>query len=148
MTLVEEFHKKFGSPHPQQPHPGDAALVRLRMRMMREEYEEVRVEMVKLTRLLEHHEPGTERVDKIMATLGLLLKELADLRYVVEGTAVAFGLPFEEAFEEVHRSNMSKTPPDEPGQKAVKGPWYSKADVVRFIPQIIDGTAEEDTTHE
>ncbi len=33
---------------------------------------------------------------------------LADLLYVVYGTAVAFGIPIESIFQEVHRSNMTK----------------------------------------
>lgn len=36
------------------------------------------------------------------------LDSLADLLYVVIGTAVAFGLPLYEAFWEVHWSNMTK----------------------------------------
>lgn len=35
---------------------------------------------------------------------------LADLTYVVEGTAVTFNVPLQAAFEEVHASNMTKTP--------------------------------------
>jgi len=37
-----------------------------------------------------------------------LLKELADLVYVVYGTAVSLGLNLDEALERVHESNMSK----------------------------------------
>jgi predicted HAD superfamily Cof-like phosphohydrolase len=33
---------------------------------------------------------------------------LADLCYVVIGTAVAYGIPLDRVFEEVHRSNMEK----------------------------------------
>lgn len=36
------------------------------------------------------------------------LDGLADLMYVMHGTAVAFRLPLQKAFEEVHRSNMTK----------------------------------------
>lgn len=36
-------------------------------------------------------------------------KELADLLYVVLGTAVTFALPVDEAFDEVHKSNMTKS---------------------------------------
>lgn len=37
---------------------------------------------------------------------------LADLLYVVYGTAVVYGIPIDEVFAEVHRSNMSKLGPD------------------------------------
>jgi predicted HAD superfamily Cof-like phosphohydrolase len=33
---------------------------------------------------------------------------LADLLYVVYGTAIAHGIPIDAVFEEVHRSNMTK----------------------------------------
>ena len=36
------------------------------------------------------------------------LDGLADLMYVMNGCAVAFRLPLQKAFEEVHRSNMTK----------------------------------------
>ena len=38
-----------------------------------------------------------------------LLDGLADLMYVVVGCAVKYDLPLLEAFDEVHRSNMTKT---------------------------------------
>jgi len=37
---------------------------------------------------------------------------LADLLYVVFGTAVAYGIPIDEVFRAVHWSNMSKVHPD------------------------------------
>lgn len=43
---------------------------------------------------------GTDEVE--------LIDGIADLVYVLAGTAVTFNLPFEEAFEEVHKSNMTK----------------------------------------
>jgi predicted HAD superfamily Cof-like phosphohydrolase len=41
------------------------------------------------------------------------LDALADLCYVVFGTAAVYDLPLPEAFEEVHRSNMTKRPSDQ-----------------------------------
>lgn len=37
-----------------------------------------------------------------------LAKELADIIYIVCGTAASYGIPLNEVFEEVHRSNMEK----------------------------------------
>ena len=56
-------------------------------------------------------------------------KELADLLYVVYGTAVSLGIPIDDVFCEVHTSNMSKL--DDNGKpiyredgKVLKGPHY------------------------
>lgn len=60
-----------------------------------------------------------------------LTKELADLEYVVKGTAVTYGVPLRAAYIEVHRSNMSKSrDPNDPRMKA-KDParGYTKPDI-------------------
>jgi hypothetical protein len=38
----------------------------------------------------------------------LLADGLADLQYVVSGTAITFGLPMQQLMQEVHNSNMTK----------------------------------------
>ncbi len=38
----------------------------------------------------------------------MMADAIADLLYVTYGTAVAFGIPIESVFQEVHRSNMTK----------------------------------------
>lgn len=44
---------------------------------------------------------------------------LADLQYVLSGTAVTYGMPLQALFEEAHRSNMSKSrDPNDPRMKA------------------------------
>ena len=75
-----------------------------------------------------------EELDRDVINKVALTKELADLLYVVHGTAVAFGLPLEPAFVRVHESNMSKFGDDgkpiyrEDG-KVLKGPNYHKPDL-------------------
>ncbi len=54
-----------------------------------------------------------EELGEVAHALGLtdevnLLDGLADLTYVVVGTAVAYDMPLSEGFMEVHRSNMTK----------------------------------------
>lgn len=100
-SIVREFHLAFGQVAPANPplRP-DPDLVRLRMRLIKEEYEEVMAELGKLTR---QSDP-----DKLVEGYRALLKELGDLRYVVEGCAVSLGLPINAAFAEIHSSNMSK----------------------------------------
>jgi len=64
---------------------------------------------------------------------------LADLLYVVYGTAAEFGLPIDDIFEEVHRSNMSKAGPDGPiyreDGKVLKGPNYSPPVLEKFLEE-------------
>lgn len=56
---------------------------------------------------------------------------LADLIYVCIGCALEFGLPLDKVFEEVQRSNMSKTVDrlTRPDGKIVKGPSFSPPDI-------------------
>lgn len=57
---------------------------------------------------------------------------LADLTYVVEGTAVTFTVPLQAVFEEVHASNMTKTPGLAVANHDAargKGPDFKPADV-------------------
>jgi len=57
-----------------------------------------------------------------------LTKELADILYVVYGTAITFGLPLDTVFNRVHASNMSKLVDGKPlyrdDGKVLKGPNY------------------------
>mgnify|MGYP003668595895 CR=1 FL=1 len=52
---------------------------------------------------------------------------IADLAYVVAGTAAAFGLPLEALCDEVHASNMSKEM--DGAHKPEKGVHYFKPDI-------------------
>jgi predicted HAD superfamily Cof-like phosphohydrolase len=68
------------------------------------------------------------------------LDALTDLQYVLDGTYLSLGLASlkGKAFDEVHRSNMSKLGADgkpiyrEDG-KVLKGPDYSPPDLGQFI---------------
>lgn len=138
MTLVAYFHRVMGHPAPKtvplRPDEDDA---RLRMRLIGEEYHEV---LEAMTNLLRAREPA-----ETLERYGELLKELADLRYVVEGTAVSLGLPIDEAFAAVHRSNMSKLTDGKPvrdaGGKVIKGPNYEPPDMLALLPTILEHEA-------
>jgi len=109
--MVEGFTKAMGQTFNQEP---DRETAQLRQKLIMEEAAEVFDEL------------DREVINKVALT-----KELADLLYVVHGTAVAFGLPLEPAFVRVHMSNMSKFGDDgkpiyrEDG-KVMKGPNYHK----------------------
>lgn len=139
MTVVREFHDAFGLPSADYPSVPSIEVLQLRMRLIDEEYKEVRAELVKLMR------PQT--LGSQLEILRSLLKELADLRYVVEGAAVSLGLPIDAAYAEVHRSNMSKLGGDgkpiyRDDMKVLKGPNYTEADMAQFVP-IIDIPQED-----
>jgi predicted HAD superfamily Cof-like phosphohydrolase len=114
---VREFHKAFGQALDVDSSKDEAFdLSLLRARLIREEYSEVMSAV------------NDEEV----------LKELADLLYVVYGTAATFGWDIDTAFNRVHESNMSKLGDDgkpiyrEDG-KVLKGPNYKPADLSDLV---------------
>ena len=71
-----------------------------------------------------------------VGNLPLLADGLADLVYVVVGTAIAFGIPFDEVFSEVHRSNMTKAKLDassKGGKIAKEG--FTPPDIMSILRQ-------------
>lgn len=138
MTVVRKFHEAFGLAALDTPgfQPDDQT--RLRMRLIEEEYDEVMAELSKLLRATDY--------GAYLGTLARLLKELCDLRYVVEGTAVAYGLPIDDAYLEVHKSNMSKLGPEglpivRGDGKVLKGPGYFPANMEQFVV-VVEGDTE------
>lgn len=63
---------------------------------------------------------------------------LADLRYVVDGSAVTFGFPMNDLLAEVHRSNMTKEYDRHVG-KPIKGPNYSKPRIEKVLRESLCG---------
>lgn len=86
---VTEFHKAGGHVINSLPTLVDSKTISLRRRLISEEAEE----------LFEAMESGD---------LVLVDDALADLLYVVYGTAVSFGIDMQPISDEVHRSNMTK----------------------------------------
>ena len=77
-----------------------------------------------------------DELKESMATgnLASVAKEMADLLYVVYGTAVSYGIDMEPVFQEVHRSNLSKVG----GHKRDDGKWvkpdtYSPAELAPIL---------------
>ena len=91
--MVQEWHRKFGVHVQTQPAVPDQATMRLRVSLIQEEYEE----FVK----------ACQNSDLVGVA-----DALADLLYVVYGSAVSFGIDLEPVFAEVHSSNMSKGDPE------------------------------------
>ncbi|HKY72374.1 MAG TPA: MazG nucleotide pyrophosphohydrolase domain-containing protein [Nitrospira sp.] len=99
-TMVERFHRLFDIVVQHRPGLVDHQTRVLRERLIHEEFEELKEAM------------GKEELPAIA-------KELADLLYVVYGTAVSYGIDMGPVFREVHRSNMSKIG----GYKRDDGKW-------------------------
>ncbi len=110
-SLVLEFHRAFGLPLAEMPTVDvEDALLALRNRLLLEES----AELVR----------ATEARDLLGIADGI-----ADVLYVVYGTAVTFGLDADALVREVHRSNMSKLDLDgrpilRADGKVLKGPSY------------------------
>ncbi len=98
--MVQAFHEQFDIHIGASPSVPDEATQTLRNRLIQEEFEEFQEAM--------HNQD-----------LPNMAKELADLLYVVYGTAVSLGIDMEPVFKEVHRSNMSKVG----GYKREDGKW-------------------------
>lgn len=115
---VKAFTLAMGQPVGEEVPSLDIDLLSMRIELILEETKEVVLEAFREDAF------GNLKIDKAELT-----KELADLLYVVYGMAVTFGLPIDEVFERVHRSNMSKLGDDgkplyrEDG-KVLKGPNY------------------------
>src|SRR5437870_5861334 len=99
---VKEFHERYALNDPRQPSIPPPDVTALRLRLICEE-----------TR--EFEEAAKE------GNLPAAIKELTDLLYVVLGAANAYGLDIEPFFDEVHRSNMTKTWPDGTVHKDITG---------------------------
>lgn len=121
---VREFHDAMG--HSSDVKNPTERLLELRFRLISEEYEELKHELA--TAMAEtHFKDGVT-----IKTKERILKELADLQYVISGMAVALGLPLQIAFIRVHKSNMSKLgdngkPLYRDDGKVMKGPNYRPA---------------------
>ena len=71
------------------------------------------------------------------SSLSHVAKELADVLYVVYGTADLYQIPMDEVFAEVHRSNMSKSQGATDNGKIVKGDDYSPPNVESVLKAYI-----------
>jgi len=120
MALVEAFHEAFRLPNRYTPTTDIAPVEKeLRRNLIEEEAAEFR---------------EASETDDLIG----IADALADLTYVIYGTALYYGIDLDAVLEEVHRSNMTKLGPD--GQpmyradgKVVKGPAYEDPDVAKII---------------
>lgn len=126
LEQVLEWHIKYDIPVAKKCTIPENGRINLRRILIDEECLEVRKV------LLDIRSAGVPRSELLAG----LAKEICDLIYVAYGTLIEFGLhtSFEECFDEVHASNMTKSI----GHKNVfgkvlKGPHFKPADIERLI---------------
>jgi len=88
-TDVKEFHETFGQRIGEKPEFPDDEERKLRVKLLREEFREY-LDGESFENLVE------------------VADALADIIYIACGTAVSYGIPLDDVFAEVHRSNMAK----------------------------------------
>ncbi len=119
---VQEFHETYGLPVEEAQTLSDEKTRLLRINLLAEEVDE-------LKEALDNADPVE------------VLDALIDIQYVLDGAFLSFGMQSvkQAAFDEVHRSNMSKLGADgkpirrESDGKVMKGPNYFKPDMAQFI---------------
>lgn len=127
-----EFHRAVNGLVPEAPACPDAATLRLRETLLREEFEE---SMAALAVVMWAQAAGRE------PELGDLAHELADLLYVTYGTLVDLGIDADAVFAEVHRANMSKlSGPKRADGKQLKPEGWQPADVAGLVAKMKQGT--------
>jgi predicted HAD superfamily Cof-like phosphohydrolase len=118
-----DFQWGFGLPIAYWSAPGAKKVLLLWGSLIEEEFSETREALTDMVARIERGETPTR--EQAMH----LLKEIADLRYVAGGLAVALGMELEAADAAVHESNMSKLGDDgkpirRDDGKVLKGPNY------------------------
>jgi predicted HAD superfamily Cof-like phosphohydrolase len=111
--MIAEFHDALGEPPhgPQLPPPGKEEF---RRKLLGEEVGEL----------------GDALDERNMVKIA---DGLADIVYVVFGTAYTYGIPLNAVLEEVHRSNMTKDFGGDGPRKARKGSEYQPPDVAAVL---------------
>ena len=116
--LAGDFMNAFGQEVLTEPTLPSPELAKLRLELIREEFEELTV--------------ATNAMDMIE-----IADALTDILYVVYGAGHAFGIDLDACYAEVHDSNMSKLGEDgkpiyrEDG-KVLKGPHFRSPDLAQF----------------
>lgn len=123
---MRAFHGKFGAYIGSKPGFPPADVAELRRDLIVEETEE-------LFRAMERRD------------LAGVADALADLLYVVYGTAVSFGIDIRPVFAEVHRANMAKTGGGmRPDGKVLKPAGWQPPRIVEVLEQLSAAAEERD----
>lgn len=126
--LVAEFHRAIGSELPDRPTVPSLGAMDLRETLLREEFAEALTELDRVrARVADGAQPE-------LPDLARLAHELVDLLYVTYGALLAFGIPADRVFGEVHRANLAKeTGPTRADGKRMKPADWTPADVLAIL---------------
>lgn len=110
----------------------------------------------KLRIALVDEEVNTELLPELKYNTNLveIADGIADSIYVLVGCAIAYGIPIDRVFLEVHRSNMTKTavkestPGEKYGTKTPKGPDYIPPDIKGILESPWERTDLEQLVYE
>lgn len=147
LERVKQFMRVFKQEYSDTPNSSvNPDIIRLRLRLHLEELEELFFAVLDNTSAkIVHNDfkkinsfldtvPNSAFVVNIVETADAL----TDIEYINNGTAAVFGIPLDETFTEVHRSNMSKL--DANGQpifradgKVIKSDLYSPPDLLPIL---------------
>ena len=118
---VLEFHAKFGVPIADKPTV------------------QISEQQIRVSFLLEEMSEYVKAVSE--NNIEEVADALADMLYIIYGSAAAHGIPIDSVFAEVHRSNLTKTGAG--WGKAIKGPDYSPPDITEVLKPLNDEKMEE-----
>ena len=144
---VKEFHDVFGHANPGALAEPDADSIKLRLKLILEEF----IELVEATTadtmasfsvktLLGEADDFIDRLSDVDIDINHveIADALGDIKYVTDGAAIVYGIPLDKVSAEIHRSNMSKLGAD--GQplyredgKVLKGPDYTPPDIASIL---------------
>lgn len=144
LTPVLEFHRKFGHPVFFDPHIPDEAQRALRVNLIAEELCElaaasgVRLTITPLDDKGLVYDHFAVPVDDATVDLVEVADALGDIRYLVDGGNLIYGIPGQAVLREIHRSNMSKLgrdgkPVTRADGKTLKGPDYTPPDIASVL---------------
>lgn len=137
MADLKEFHETFA---PDQREDDMYEKIQRRLNLISEEYDEV----VEALNFLERVELGYTSY-QIKEARTEVAAELADLLYVVYGTAEELGINLEAVFNAIHKANMAKVWDDGTVHrndygKVIKPPNHKKADIGKVLYGELDET--------
>lgn len=130
LASLRDFHNTFA---PEQRKDSLFQKIERRGRLIEEEEQEVQEALDYLDRTDQGLTSSNN--EEAMAEVAA---ELADLLYVVYGTAEELGIPLDRVFQEVHRANMAKVWDDgtihrNDYGKVIKPPNHKKPDVASVL---------------